>query len=181
MPYSPHPLPAEVQRLCIELKAPPRLLAHLILVHDVAVDLVEGLLEQFPKLDFDKQAVLFGAASHDLGKVLHPNELTGPGSQHEQDGPVLLEQHGIPLPLVRFARTHGAWSREEVPLEDLLVGLSDTVWKGQRIEELESQLVDRIAAETGTDKWQVFAALDAILDEIASKGDERLAWQRSNG
>ena len=181
MTYTPRSLPEEVQRLCTELNATPRLVAHLRLVHDVACDLVEGLADRFSTFDFDQDAVLFGAASHDLGKTLHPDELTGQGNQHEVDGPALLKQHGVPLPLVRFARTHGAWSREELPLEDLLVSLSDTVWKGQRIEELESQLVDRIAAETGTDKWQVFAALDAILDEIASQGDERLAWQRSQG
>ena len=49
--------------------------------------LVEGLHRTFPSLAFDADAVLFGAAVHDFGKVRHPNELTGPGSRHEQDGP----------------------------------------------------------------------------------------------
>ncbi len=172
----PLPLPAEAQRLCHELKAPARLVAHLRLVHDVACQFVAGLKEQFPAMEFDGDAVCFGAATHDLGKVLHADELTGPGKLHEEDGPGLLEAHGIRPELARFARTHGAWNDESL-LEDLLVSLADAVWKGQRIEDLEELVVRRIAKQTGQEEWNVFSALDLLLTEIASLGQARLAWR----
>jgi HD domain len=179
MTYSPRPLPAIAQQLCEKLKAPPRLIAHLSLVHDAAVEIVEGLRQRFPTLSFDAEAVHFGAATHDLGKVLHSNELTGPGNRHEEHGPGLLERHGVSPELARFARTHGAWSRETLPLEDLLVALADTVWKGQRIEALEAQVVAKIAEKTGFEQWGAFDKLDGLLEEVAAHGDERLAWQQS--
>jgi len=147
-------------------------------VHDAAVEIVEGLRQQFPTLSFDEEAVLFGAATHDIGKILHPAELTGPGKRHEEDGPALLEHHGVPPELARFARTHGAWSDETLPLEDLLVALADAVWKGQRLEALEAQVVDRIGENTDIEPWEVFDKFDGLLEEIAAHGDERLAWQQ---
>lgn len=172
----PIPHPAEAQQLCHELKAPARLVAHLRLVHDVACQIVVGLEEKFSTLTFDSDAVGFGAAIHDLGKVLHPDELTGPGKRHEDDGPGLLEDYGVPSELARFARTHGTWNEESL-LEDLLVALSDAVWKGQRIEDLEELVVRRIAEQTDQEKWAVFSGLDSLLEEIASEGQARLAWR----
>jgi len=181
MTYEPRPLPEEVQRLCAKLDASSRLVAHLTLVHDVALELVAGLRTKFLNLELNSEEILFGSGSHDLGKVKHRNELTGPGSQHEDDGPALLEEHGVEPGLARFAGTHGSWSREELPVEDLLVALSDAIWKGQRIDELEKQVLDTISRQTGVEEWEVFSELDALLEEIASHGDERLAWQRANG
>ena len=175
--YQPRSLPPPVPHLLGMLDAPPRLVAHLALVHDAAMEIVEGLDGQFPQLDFDRSGVLFGAATHDLGKVEHASELTGPGSQHEATGPVILEAHGVPPQLARFARTHGAWSSQALPLEDLLVALADTVWKGQRMDALESQVVEKIAGQTGVETWESFAGLDCLLEGVASQGDERLAWQ----
>jgi len=172
----PLPLPAEAQRLCHELNASARLVAHLRLVHDVACQIVAGVKKQFPAMEFDGDAVCFGAATHDLGKVLHPDELTGPGKLHEEDGPRLLEANGVPSNLARFARTHGSWDEESL-LEDLWVSLADAVWKGQRIDDLEELVVQRIAEETGQEAWSVFSASDLLLTEIASGGQARLAWQ----
>ncbi|WP_291167875.1 HD domain-containing protein [Gimesia sp.] len=181
MTFAPRPLPVEIQRLCLELDAENKLLFHLILVHDVAVDLCEGLRQKFHDLEFDEAAVCFGAGSHDIGKVKHPNELTGPGRQHEEDGPALLEEHGVEPRLAQFSRTHGRWTKEALPIEDLLVALSDAIWKGQRIDELEKQVIDTISRQTCVEEWEVFSELDGLLEKIASQGDERLAWQRSNG
>jgi hypothetical protein len=44
----PRPLPDEVARLLRMLDAPPRLAAHLRLVHDVAYELVEWLAVRYP-------------------------------------------------------------------------------------------------------------------------------------
>jgi hypothetical protein len=173
-------LPPTVQTFCRTLAAPPRLVAHLALVHEAAVELTAGLRRHFPKLAFDADAVLFGAATHDLGKVLHPEELTGPGSRHEEDGPAQLERHGVPPHLARFARTHGAWSRESLPLEDLLVALADSVWKGERNDPLEL-VINRIAEATGIQSWEAFSKMDGVLTEIAESGYERLAEQATAG
>jgi hypothetical protein len=68
------PLPDQVNELLESLHAPPRLAAHLRAVHDVAGQLTEALAARFPSLDFDRTAVLFGAATHDIGKTVHIGE-----------------------------------------------------------------------------------------------------------
>src|SRR5690242_20727491 len=106
------------------LNAPPRLVAHLTVVHDAAADLLQALKAHWRNLPLDGDAVLFGAATHDVGKVLHPGELVGPGNEHESAGPPLLEQLGIPPDRSRFARTHGTWNEEaDLALEDILVAM----------------------------------------------------------
>lgn len=172
------PLPPDAARLCEVLAAPPLLVRHLTLVHAAAVELLDGLAANFPGLVVDRGAVLFGAATHDLGKVLHPGELTGPGDKHEVDGPGLLEQHGVSPRLARFARTHGRW-REVDDVEDLIVALADNVWCGRRVEELETKVAAVLAA-TGMEQWEAWARLDGVCEEIASRGEARLAWQRSD-
>lgn len=172
-------LPADARRILETLHAPPRLVAHLTLVHDVAAKLIGALRTRWPDLPVDQKAILFGAAVHDIGKMLHPDELDGPGDQHEQDGPALLEHLGILSNLARFARTHGTWRQEAgLPCEDLLVALADTCWKGQRDEELETLVASRIASLCDVEKWAAFMKLDEILERIAGAAEERLAWQR---
>ncbi|WP_338056806.1 hypothetical protein [Streptomyces sp. ZAF1911] len=79
-------LPEVVAALLRELAAPPRLAAHLRLVHDVAYELTDWFARFRPELTFDREAVLFGAATHDIGKAVHTAELEGPGSAHEPAG-----------------------------------------------------------------------------------------------
>jgi len=168
------PLPATAAELLRELDAPPRLAAHLRAVHDVAWSLTDALGRRWPDLDFDTTAVLFGAATHDIGKVLHVGELSGPGSAHEAAGERLLLRYGVPAQLARFAGSHGSsWTRPDPPLEDLLVSLADKIWKGRRVPELEQ----RVIAATGRTPWQAFATLDDLLSNLAATADERLAFQ----
>ncbi len=171
-------LPHDALQVLKRLNAPPRLVAHLALVHDVAADILQSLSAQWQDFPIDKEAVLFGAATHDIGKVLHPAELIGPGSNHEKDGPGLLEQVGIPADRSRFARTNGTWKQEAtLALEDIVVALADTCWRGKRDEELESRLASFIAGLQGIEKWEAFLALDEIVAKIAAHAEERLAWQ----
>src|SRR5581483_1132002 len=107
------PLPPPVAELLLALPAPPRLGAHLRAVHDVAADLLDAL----PRLAVDRAAVLFGAATHDIGKVEHPAELSGPGAAHEPAGHRLLLRHGFAEDLARFARTHADWARDGATTE----------------------------------------------------------------
>lgn len=178
---TPKPLPPEAQRLCDELAAPERLRRHLILVHDVAADLVERLAGTFPAVVLDYHSITLGAAIHDIGKMLHPEELVGPGRLHEIDGPHLLEQHGIPPAVAKYARTHGTWKDDKVELADLVVALADNLWRGRRNQELETKVVEVVSTLTGQDRWAVFERLDDIFEHIAAEGDRRLAWQAGGG
>ena len=171
------PLPIEALQVLAKLTVPPRLVGHLSLVDDAASEILEGLRDQCPDLKIDADAVQFGAAIHDVGKVLHPAELTGPGNLHEQDGLALLQQLGVSQERSRFARTHGTWMHEaELTLDDLLVALADHVWKGSRSESLESKIAEGIADELGLEPWEAFLGLDEILTKIANRSEERLAW-----
>jgi hypothetical protein len=173
-------LPDRVNGLLETLNAPPRLAAHLRAVHDVAWQLTHALAKQVPGLTFDRAAVLFGAATHDIGKTVHVGELSGPGSAHERAGYELLLRHGIDDTLARFARTHASWHLPDIGIEDLLVSVADKVWKGKRVADLEQLVVDRMAAVTGQEPWQAFMELDDILGRVADDADDRLAFQASH-
>lgn len=157
------PLPDEVVDLLAAVAAPPRLGAHLRLVYDVAVQITYWMRSIWPVVLFDAELVAFGAATHDIGKALHPNELIGPGHAHEVAGQAHLTSHGVPQSRARFAVTHNAWQDETAELEDLLVAVADKVWKGRRGEDLEQRLVNHKGAVAGREAWQVFAELDHEL------------------
>jgi hypothetical protein len=174
------PLPDLGMRMLTEASAPPRLIAHLILVHDVACDFVAQLKLRFPNLQFDSDSVLFGAATHDIGKAVHREELSGQGSLHEIRGQQILLECGIDERLARFAATHGRWKSEpDFPLEDLLVALADNCWRGKRVSELEALVVERLATQSHEPEWKCFSILDEVLQDLASDADARLAWQAS--
>jgi hypothetical protein len=171
------PLPAEIATLLAALSAPARLAAHLRAVHDVAWQLTARLGAAHPALVFDRDVVRYGAASHDIGKVLHPGELTGPGSRHEPAGYELLTARGVPHRLARFARTHASWTDRDTTIDDHLVSLADKIWKAKRVPDLEDRVIDALAAADGLERWEAFGSLDDILDELATGADARLAYQ----
>jgi len=157
-------LPLEAKRLLETLNAPPRLIAHLALVHEAAFEILDALQARCLVLKIDRDAVLFGAATHDAGKCLHINEVSGPGNLHEQYGPALLQQHGVPPERSRFARTHGAWNTEpNLAIEDYLVALADHCWKGSRNEGLEPKAAERLAGSLGIEAWEAFMVIDEIV------------------
>ncbi|WP_410652783.1 HDIG domain-containing metalloprotein [Amycolatopsis sp. cmx-4-54] len=172
-------LPARAALLLEKLQTSPRLVAHLRAVHDVACQLTDWVHQHYPDVRFDGDAVAFGAAIHDIGKAEHPNELSGPGSAHEQAGYQLLLKLGVEEDLARFARTHASWTAVGVSVEDLLVSLADKVWKAKRVPDLEELITTRLAASSGQQPWEVFMALDDVLDRIAADADGRLAFQAS--
>ncbi|MFJ8491236.1 HD domain-containing protein [Streptomyces sp. NPDC094038] len=171
------PLPPVVAELLRSLGAPPRLAAHLRAVHDVAADLADWVRDRYPDLAVDRDAVLFGAATHDVGKIRHPGELTGPGSAHETAGRDLLLDRGFPPALARFAATHADWDNPAVTLEDLLVGTADKVWKDKRVPGLEDRLVRALADATRREPWEEYLALDDLLTRIGATAAPRLAFQ----
>ncbi|MCG6498753.1 HD domain-containing protein [Kitasatospora sp. A2-31] len=174
------PLPLTVAELLQRLDAPPRLVAHLRAVHDVARQLVDWVERQHPELAFDRAAVLYGAATHDIGKILHTAELSGPGAEHEEAGRELLAEHGVPAELARFAATHASWSEPGVGIEDLLVSLADKVWKNKRVSDLEDRVVAELSRAGARPAWEEYMHLDEVLVRIGDGADERLAYQMSH-
>jgi putative nucleotidyltransferase with HDIG domain len=172
------PLPEEVVEICRAVRASPRLVAHLRLVHDVAGRLIKEIQKAFPQVTLDGDAVLFGAATHDVGKAIYFEELVGPGHKHESKGVELLREHGISEKLARFAYTHANWNDGPgLAIEDLLVAIADNCWKGKRSSKLEEKAVEVISIRAHREAWEVFAELDDILQRLAADADERLAWQ----
>jgi hypothetical protein len=55
-------------------RASPRLVAHLRLAHDVAFRLTARLDAVWSTLNYDRTAVRMGAALHDSGKTVDPDE-----------------------------------------------------------------------------------------------------------
>src|SRR5215472_4413556 len=88
------------------MEAPPRLAAHLRAVHDVAWQICDWVAGYHPALRLDREAALFGAATHDIGKAVHVGEPSGPGAEHEEAGQDLLLAHGVSPALARNAATH---------------------------------------------------------------------------
>ncbi|MFC8451286.1 HD domain-containing protein [Kitasatospora sp. NPDC057223] len=173
------PLPVRAAELLESLDAPPRLAAHLRAVHDVARQLVDWAGQHHPALDIDREAVLFGAATHDVGKTVYPTELSAAGSAHEEAGRALLLARGVSLRLARFAGTHASWTAPDITVEDLLVSLADKIWKNKRVQELEDLVVTQLAVASGRSAWEEFMVLDDLLGRIGDGADERLAFQAS--
>ncbi|HUY77331.1 MAG TPA: HD domain-containing protein [Ktedonobacterales bacterium] len=175
----PLPLPPPVSDLLARLGAPARLNAHLTLVHTTACAIITRFDIAWPDLAYAREAVRFGAAIHDIGKIVFPNELTGPGREHEAAGVSLLRAHGIAERLARFAQTHGQWGDDSL-LEDLLVALADHWWRGKRAERLESLICRQIAQQREAPIWQVFMTLDDIAADVTRDADQRLLWQNQH-
>lgn len=57
------------------------------------------------------------------------------------------------------------------------MSLADKIWKATRQEDLEQMLVSRISLALCRPEWEVFAAIDTILADLAAGADERLDWQ----
>ena len=172
------PLPPEALHVLEQVSAPPRLLAHLVLVHDAACTVIERISAEFPEARFDPDLVRFGAATHDIGKTLHPEELTESGKHmHQRSGMELLQSLGVPQNRARFAWTHGNWSGDEITLKELIVALADKAWKGKRIEALETRTVELLSAATSGPMWDSYSKLDAILQQFSEDADRKLVWQ----
>lgn len=171
-------LPGQVHELLIETDPPPRLVAHLALVHDVACQLIDGLNRTLETPPFDADIVRFGAATHDIGKAQKPSELVAPGKEHEELGRQFLEQRGFGARLARFAATHGARADDSsLLIEDMLVMLADKAWKAKRDQLLEERLARELADAAHQDFWTLHLLLSDVIEAVADGATERLTWQ----
>jgi hypothetical protein len=169
---------AAAHDLLIGLGAPPSLVAHVRLVGEAA----EALLAELRRLgvpldaDFVRAAVVL----HDAGKILHPGELHGGGSEHEAAGERLLRAHGVDPALARCCISHAQWDQMPCSLEELVVALADTLWKGRRNGTLEKRLVDAVSGRLELSFWDLFVKLDDCFESIAADGAARLLRSHTN-
>jgi hypothetical protein len=163
----------------LEKRPPPRLAAHLRLVHDVACQIAGRAGGRYPGLGYDRDAMLSGAASRDIGKTIHLAELSAPGCEHEEAGrPLLLapwHQPGTGA-LGRHARGLGQTRDHRGRPDGQRAG---NAWKNKRVPGLEDLLVARLARASGRDAWEEFLALDGLLEATGDDADDRLAFQSS--
>ena len=155
--------------------APPLLVQHGRIVGEVATDLSRSLLAI--GIGHDTALVTVGAVLHDLGKIVCPAELTGPGNQHEAAGRELLLATGMPASLAEMCVAHGNWTPAS-SLEQLLVAAADHLWRGKRTADLEELLIRKCAETAGVEAWEMMLQMDSILERIAARGEERLARAR---
>jgi len=162
----------EADALLKKLGAPPRLLLHLNLVGEAADELIQALANI--GIRFDANFVELGAAIHDVGKIEFQDELDGPGSRHESAGESLLLLHGVQPAIAHCCVSHADWMATGVSFEELLVALSDKLWKGKREPTLELLVINEVAARMQLERWDIFSKLDLVFEEIAAGGDARL-------
>jgi hypothetical protein len=160
-------------KLLAKLGASSRLLTHLKLVGEAADELIA--LYQDLNVSFDAKLIELGVAVHDAGKILHPNELGGPGSLHESSGKRLLLEHGVQQEVAECCVTHAAWDGAAISFEERSVALADKLWKGKRESELELAVIDELADRLGVDRWILFSRVDEVFEMIAADGLSRLA------
>jgi hypothetical protein len=166
--------PARALQLLAELGASPWLVRHHELVVEAATQLCDLIRDELG-VDFDRERVLVGAAIHDAGKIVHPEEMREPGARHEPAGERLLLEHGVSATIARFCVTHASWNQPGIVIEDLFVALADKLWKGKRDDELERLVADAIACATTRETWAIFDRLDRICETIAADGASRLS------
>lgn len=168
--------PYDALELLKSLGATKKLIRHLELVGEAAEDLIK-ILESLG-VPFDQKFVRLGVSIHDAGKILHQNELNDKGSAHEPDGERLLLDNGVQKDVARCCLSHARFEEMEVSFEELLVALSDKLWKGKRVPALELKIIDHIGLLIHKDRWDIFEHLDSSFESIASYGDERLSRSR---
>ena len=169
----------DAYRLLRKLGAPERLLTHVRLVGEAADVLIEAY--KALGLRFDATLVMLGAAVHDAGKIAHPAELSAPGALHEPAGEALMLAHDVQPEVARCCVSHAQWQAPDVSLEERTVALADKLWKGKREESLELRVIDQVAQRLGVDRWDVYARLDSVFEEIAADGPQRLEQSRGCG
>ncbi len=164
--------PNEALLLLQLLGAPDRLLRHIQLVSEAGEMLLRYTEKK--KISLDADWVRSGILLHDAGKIKFPKELYEKGAEHEPAGEKLLLEHKVPAHLARCCVSHAQWAALSCSLEELLVALADTLWKGIRKQELELKVIDELAGRLKKQRWDIFMELDDLFEKIAAGGHERL-------
>jgi hypothetical protein len=168
---------SEALLLLEKLGAAPRLIHHARIVGEAARTISVSI--QSLGITCDAHLIDLGAVVHDAGKIQHPQELSQPGTLHEEAGEALLLSYGVQPEVARFCVTHAKWNLAGISLEERVVALADKLWKGKREPDLELNVIDEVAVRLGGSRWDVFESLDSTFEEIAASGAERLELSRS--
>lgn len=168
----------EAFSLLNELNAPAHLIQHVKLVGEAAEELIEKLMALDISLNYD--FIRISVILHDTGKIIHVSELSMPGHCHEEEGEELLVKLGVNPELAHCCISHSRYSIMDCSIEELIVALSDKLWKGKRDEVLELMVIDEIAKQLGKERWNVYMKLDECFEGIAMKGTERLSRSFNN-
>lgn len=162
----------EAYILLKKLKAPEHLFVHVKMVGEALEEIIDFLSRY--RLPIDYNFARLGVVFHDAGKIVHPLEFTESGNKHESEDNKLLLENGVTPELAQCCISHAQYDGNECSIEELLVALSDSIWKGTRVEKLELRIVDKIAALMGKERWDIFMELDDCFESVASSGGKRL-------
>lgn len=161
----------EARQLLRDAGASPPLLRHAEIVREVAAAIIALL--QANGVSLDENLVLCGAILHDTGKIVHPEELIQSGHEHEEAGEKLLLQHDVTPALAHFCVSHRQWQKARC-LEEKVVAIADRLWKGKRDFELEREVVQSVAEQSGRELWHVFVQLGSAFENITNNVEQRL-------
>lgn len=169
---------AEAYQLLLDLGATERLLQHARLVSETA----DRLLQEFDSVGIalDVRLVEVGAVLHDTGKVQCTEELSEPGTLHEEAGQAILLSREVEPEVARFCVAHAQWELPGTTIEERIVALADNLWKGKREERLELIVIDEAARRMRVERWDLFERLDSAFERIAADGAARIEETRSS-
>lgn len=162
----------------MRLGAPLRLLTHVGLVGEAA-DLLLAELQRLG-VRHDADFVRIAVILHDAGKILYPLELEEGGDEHERAGEALLLAQGVEPAIARCCVSHAHWAQMQCSLEELLVALADSLWKGKRSAALEKRVIELASKSLGRSVWDLFIELDNSFETIAADGTMRLLRSQTN-
>lgn len=143
--------------------ADKKLIKHAELVYEVGERILNKLIEK--NIPVDTEVVVGSLILHDAGKIIHPEELTAEGKAHLEAGFKLLMESNIDERIAKSCISHEKWNEMECSIEELVVALADTLWKGERIPQLERIFIDKIWPFTNTEYWTFFLELDNSLNQ----------------
>ena len=168
----------EARNFLVKMGATQRLITHVRLVGEAA----ELLLAELQRLGVphDADFVRVAVVLHDSGKILHPDELDGGSDKHEHAGEMLLRAQGVCPALARRCISHARWGQMPCSLEELVVALADTLWKGKRNAALEKRVIEVISESLRLSFWDLFIELDSSFESIAANGTTRLLRSQAN-
>lgn len=154
-------------QLLKDLKASKSLINH----HELVIQTSEKTLDYLPSsLNhlIDRNLVLIGCSIHDIGKIIKPSEEIRSGKNHEIAGKDFLLSLGVSPKIARYCIIHSL-PEEKLYLEELLVGISDNLWKGSRDLSKELWLYQKCTALLNQKDELLFKKLDDVFEQIVEE------------